>query len=115
MAKDSMGVINLLFWDREAKDLYGKSADQMKKELDLVYTVIKFLDDKKVIKKHKLNKEPNVTESVDRGTTSNLSDEMQGNAVNLISNSDPNYSMDALDEPVSTLEAKTPAKRTPKP
>ncbi|MED6140709.1 hypothetical protein PIB30_096061 [Stylosanthes scabra] len=78
--------------------------------IDSVYPFIKIVDDEEFIKNYKPPNN-NVTESADAGQPSNLSFETQGNVVNLISDSDPHYSVDTLDESVSTVDGKTPAKR----
>ncbi|MED6114492.1 hypothetical protein PIB30_080760 [Stylosanthes scabra] len=102
MAQYSTRLITLLLWERDPKLLCGKPLDQVIKELpkaddDYLPSLNKMLERKMLIKIHE--------------TTTNGSNEVQGNVVNLMFDSDPQYNVEALDESVSTMEDKTPAKR----
>ncbi|MED6199842.1 hypothetical protein PIB30_079669 [Stylosanthes scabra] len=127
IATNDTGCINLLLWDREAKLLCGKPAEEVKKEKlegddnypktlnnmldrkllirihvrssnitdgDPVYPVIKVIHDEEVIGRCTPLKDPMKGQvAVDPGNATSLSTENLSNAVNLISDSDPHYSV----------------------
>ncbi|MED6177853.1 hypothetical protein PIB30_101952 [Stylosanthes scabra] len=102
IANDNTECINLLLWDREAKSLCGKKLRQKRLKRTMLSSKYKqdVIADEEVIGKCTLVK----------GSTSTLSTELGGNAVNLIADSYHQYSVDDLDESVSIVDAKTPAK-----
>ncbi|MED6111995.1 hypothetical protein PIB30_057514 [Stylosanthes scabra] len=78
---------------------------------DHVYPVVKIVEYEELVEKYMGTKKPITETSVDLDTTTNASFEVQRNIVNLISDSDPHFSLDALDESASTMEDKTLTKR----
>ncbi|MED6185380.1 hypothetical protein PIB30_056552 [Stylosanthes scabra] len=146
IAHDNIGCINLLMWDREAKKLCGKLAEDVKKEkieaeddyppslnnmlerkllfkihvknsnineVDTVFPVIKLIDDKDLITRFTPANKPPLQGSLEAGNISNLSTELSGSAINLMADSYPQYSVGDVDEAVSTIKAKIPAKTDP--
>ncbi|RYR66030.1 hypothetical protein Ahy_A03g011966 isoform A [Arachis hypogaea] len=140
MVHDGTGSINLLLWDRKTYQLYGKQAEKVKEEevtsgdeyratldnmmdkrinvkagninyYDQLFTVMKICDDHKIIEKNiPVIDTTNLANNVeDNGCSNSLN--FSKNVVNLNTDNDNQCTMDGLEEYISNLKYKTPAKR----
>ncbi|XP_016168192.1 uncharacterized protein LOC107610695 [Arachis ipaensis] len=130
MVYNGTGSISLLLWDREMSDGDNEYPSTLNNIIDKklllklnvkfanikqfvhIYTVMKICDDEEIIEKNTqsvLSTEPftNNTE----GGCSNLV-HVSGDVVNLENDCDPEYNLDVIEESISSLKCKTPAKRT---
>ncbi|XP_072062067.1 replication protein A 70 kDa DNA-binding subunit A-like [Arachis hypogaea] len=104
MVYDGTGSMTLLLWDREITQLCGKAADNiMEKEEsggDEYLATFDAMMDRKLL--FKIN-ENGCSNSIDTSA----------NVVNLNTDTDPQLSMDLVEEYVDSIKSKTLAKRTP--
>ncbi|RYR57899.1 hypothetical protein Ahy_A05g023577 [Arachis hypogaea] len=109
MAYNGTGSITLLMWDREIVQLCGKQADQIKDEV--VYTVMKICDDEEIVEINHSKKMHNVTSATI--TETGYSDSIDMSAVVAIRKNDADsmLSLDGVEDSVTSLKYKTPAKR----
>ncbi|XLS91704.1 hypothetical protein HN51_067712 [Arachis hypogaea] len=139
MAYDGTGSITLLLWDRETVQLCGRQAEQIKDEEELyaegypaalesllerkllfkvnvkssniklydqVYTVMKVCEDDTIFEMHL----PNKTFSTVTDTGCSNSVDLSATMVNINNLSDSQYSVDVVEDSVTSLKCKTPAK-----
>ncbi|XLR15270.1 hypothetical protein S83_043208 [Arachis hypogaea] len=139
MAYDCTGSITLLLWDRETVQLCGRQAEQIKDEEELyaegypaalesllerkllfkvnvkssniklydqVYTVMKVCEDDTIFEMHL----PNKTFSTVTDTGCSNSVDLSAAMVNINNLSDSQYSVDVVEDSVTSLKCKTPAK-----
>ncbi|XP_057747600.1 uncharacterized protein LOC130966795 [Arachis stenosperma] len=80
------------------------------KQYDQVYTVSKVCDDEELVEKNMPKKmQTNPSTNITKNGYSNSVD-MSGHVVNLETDTDPHFSMDGLEDSVSSGKCKTPAK-----
>ncbi|KAL4349546.1 hypothetical protein AHAS_Ahas10G0052800 [Arachis hypogaea] len=139
MAYDGTGSITLLLWDRETVQLCGRQAEQIKDEEELyaegypaalesllerkllfkvnvkssniklydqVYTVMKVCEDDTIFEMHL----PNKTFSTVTDTGCSNSVDLSAAMVDINNLSDSQYSVDVVEDSVTSLKCKTPAK-----
>ncbi|KAL4356461.1 hypothetical protein AHAS_Ahas09G0089000 [Arachis hypogaea] len=80
------------------------------KQYDQIYMVSKVCDDEELVEKNMPKKmQTNLSTNITESGYSNSVD-MSGNIVNLKIDTDPHFSMDGLEDSVSSGKCKTPAK-----
>ncbi|XP_016195509.1 uncharacterized protein LOC107636521 [Arachis ipaensis] len=119
MVYDGSGSINLLLWDRETTQLCGKQADKivLKDAVgdDDYPPSLNNMMDKKVL--FKINvKSANIKQydpvyTVMKEADCSNSIDVSSNVVAIISDNDPELTLDSMEECMSSLKFKTPAKR----
>ncbi|XP_020987496.1 uncharacterized protein LOC110275641 [Arachis duranensis] len=134
---DGIGSMTLLLWDNETTQLVGKMLKKLWmrripptldnimdkkalfkinvkmaniKQYDQIYMVSKVCDDEELVEKNMPKKmQTNLSTNITESGYSNSVD-MSGNIVNLKIDTDPHFSMDGLEDSVSSGKCKTPAK-----
>ncbi|KAL4344050.1 hypothetical protein AHAS_Ahas11G0139600 [Arachis hypogaea] len=115
MVYDGTGSMTLLLWDREITQLCGKAADNiMEKEEsggDEYLATFDAMMDRKLL--FKINVKTSNIKQYDQENGCSNSIDTSANVVNLNTDTDPQLSMDLVEEYVDSIKSKTLAKRTP--
>ncbi|QHO40619.1 Replication protein A 70 kDa DNA-binding subunit A [Arachis hypogaea] len=82
------------------------------KGFDQIYTVMKICDDEDIIEKNMPKEIAESTSTFFTEIGGNNSLDMSENIVNIKSDTDPQFTLDGMEECISTLKCKTPGKRT---